>query len=70
MGKRYALTINVRIDNVTDVDSAEASAEETVYMVGTLEDLQALINSNSCGNTARQMAVRLITAERRGEYPD
>lgn len=70
MGKRYALTISVRIGDATDPDSAEAFAEETVHMIGTLDDLQALVNSNSGGNTARQMAVRLLQAQRRDEYLD
>lgn len=67
MEKHYRLTVRVIL---AEADDDGVYRDEVIQLTGALDDLALLIASNATNNTVRQMAQRLITAERRGEWTE
>lgn len=70
MAKRYTVTVRVMLAEVDDDGVTPACRDETIDLSGALDDLALILNGNSTNNTIRQMAQRLIAAERRGEWTE
>lgn len=71
MAKRYTVTVRVMLAEVGDDGVTPAYyRDETIDLSGALDDLALILNGNSTNNTIRQMAQRLIAAERRGEWTE
>lgn len=65
MGKRYELTLQVLLCEVDEAGEAVSGVrDEEVNLSGALDDLVTLLNNNTA-QTVRNMALRLVQAERR-----
>ena len=72
MTKRYELIVRVLLAEATDDPTVgeDAWRTEEVSILGTLDDLATMLNTNGASQTAKQMAMRLVHQQRQGDWTD
>ena len=72
MTKRYELIVRVLLAEATDDPTVgeDTWRTEEVSILGTLDDLATMLNTNGASQTAKQMAMRLVHQQRQGDWTD
>lgn len=71
MSKQYEVIIRVLLAETTEDPAVEqAWRTEEIHILGTLEDLTMMLNTNGASQTAKTMALRLLQQERQGAWVD